>query len=184
MPDMREMEMETLNDVDAAKAAAMEQAQIADSKEEDMYTMEPGEYSTDELNKLVDSLNRVNKLFKAPMYPSFDKFPEDGTLPPEFIRNLDMVNQALNDAGIEDKMFDLSMMVDDKEVKMVAGKLDAAAGDRAFKAYLNKPLGMGELQAEMGVPTTQPEGGDVMRESSGPATSPGGMDELFMARLS
>ena len=115
----REMEMEALNDVEAAKGMAMEQAMIADQREDAMYGSIEGDFSTTALNKVVDSLNRVNKLFRAPMYPKFDKF--EGKLPPEFIKNIEMVNQALSDAGIQDKMFDLMSLKDDSDLKMLAG---------------------------------------------------------------
>ena len=174
----REMEMEALNDVEAAKGMAMEQAMIADTREDEMFSIE-GDFSTNALNKVVDALNRVNKLFRAPMYPKFDKF--EGKLPPEFIKNIEMVNQALNDAGIEDKMFDLQTLESDGDLKLLAGKLDAAAGDRAFKSFLNKPLGMGEIQGEMEVPTTQMSGGSTNVQSSGPVAEDS--DELFMARM-
>lgn len=175
----REMEMEALNDVEAAKGMAMEQAMIADQREDAMYGSIEGDFSTTALNKVVDSLNRVNKLFRAPMYPKFDKF--EGKLPPEFIKNIEMVNQALSDAGIQDKMFDLMSLKDDSDLKMLAGKLDAAAGDRAFKSFLNKPLGMGEIQREMETPTTQMSGGDTNVQQSGPVAEDS--DELFMARM-
>ena len=180
----REMEMELLDDVEAAKNDAMEQAKIADTNEEEMYGMISGEFSAPALNKVVDSLNRVNKIFRAPEYPKFEgQQSSPMQLPPEFVRNLDMVARAAVDAGVEDKSFNLSDLKSDKDLKMLAGKLDALAGDKAFKAFLNKPLGMGDQQAEADIPVTQPSGGNPMMAQSSPAAGADGEEELFMARM-
>ena len=56
-----------------------------------------GEFSKNGLNRLVDALNQANRVFKAPTYPRFEAAVE--VLPPEFIRNLEMVAAAARDAG-------------------------------------------------------------------------------------
>ena len=107
-----------------------------------------GEFSKNGLNRLVDALNQANRVFKAPTYPRFEAAVE--VLPPEFIRNLEMVAAAARDADLEEYMFDLEGIEDDKDLKMLAGKIDSAAMDKSFKAFLNKPQGMGDIQDEAG----------------------------------
>ena len=62
---------------------------------------------------------------------------------------------------------------------MLAGKMDAMATDKSFRAFLNKPLGTGEFQAEANVP-------NVMTEGTEAAVKPAGNDadlELMINRL-
>ena len=180
---MNELDKQVLGESSDADMKMMEddlmsQAMEADSVEEEAYNKVEGDFSVVALNKLVDSLNRVNLIFKAPEYPKFES--ATGILPPEFVKNLEMVNKAAKDSGLTDFAFDIWSAKGDKDLKMVAGKLDAAAGDKSFKAFLNKPMGMGEIQREMGMPTQQAMGEGRQMISGPPA---GGEDELFMARM-
>ena len=95
---------------------------------------------------------------------------------------LSMVNIAASDAMIEDKQFDPKPR-DDQDLRDIAGKLDALAGDRAFKAFLNKPQGMGEVQDEMSVPSTQMSGGDTIVQQSSPPRDEVDVNALFMSRM-
>jgi hypothetical protein len=51
----------------------MDLADKADMAEDDAMPEVKGDFSLNRINKLVDSLNRVNKVFRAPAYPKFDK---------------------------------------------------------------------------------------------------------------
>jgi hypothetical protein len=139
-----------------------------------------GEFSKNGLNRLVDALNQANRVFKAPTYPRFEAAVD--VLPPEFIRNLEMVAAAARDADLEEYMFDLEGIEDDKDLKMLAGKIDSAAMDKSFKAFLNKPQGMGDIQDEAGVPVMETEGGDMMSKAMKPMPEED-EEELFMARM-
>jgi hypothetical protein len=139
-----------------------------------------GEFSKNGLNRLVDALNQANRVFKAPTYPRFEAAVD--VLPPEFIRNLEMVAAAARDAGLDDYMFDLEGIEDDKDLKIIAGIIDSAAMDKSFKAFLNKPQGMGDIQDEAGVPVMETEGGDMMSKASEPVVEED-EEELFMARM-
>lgn len=140
-----------------------------------------GDFSKNGLNRLVDALNQANRVFKAPTYPRFES--DADRLPPEFIRNLEMVSAAARDAGLDEYVFDLESIGDDKDLKMIAGKIDSAAMDKSFKAFLNKPQGMGDIQEESGVPVMETEGGDMMSKATEPAAEEEDEEELFMARL-
>ena len=170
----REMEMEAM-DVDPAQLMAL--AEQADDAEMSMQIEISGDFSLDRINKLVDAMNRVNKVFQAPPYPSFETAPE--IFPPEFIANLEMVQAAVQSSGLDDYDFDLRNVVDDEDLKMLAGKMDAMATDKSFRAFLNKPLGTGEFQAEADVP-------NVMTKGTEAAVQPAGNDvalELMINRL-
>lgn len=140
-----------------------------------------GDFSKNALNRLVDSLNQANRVFRAPTYPRFESGVE--ALPPEFIRNLQMVSAAAQDAGLTDYVFDLSEVESDKDLKAIAGKIDAAAMDKSFKAYLNKPQGMGDMQDEFGIPEMQMTGADVGVIAKEPMVEEEDEEELFMARM-
>jgi len=71
---------------------------------------------------------------------------------------------------------------DDRDLKELAGKLDAAAGDKSFKSFLNKPMGMGKFQEESGVPVRQDVNMDGIASKAMPAVQEDD-EELFMARM-
>jgi hypothetical protein len=70
---MEEYEMEEMN-VDSAQL--MQLAEQADDAEMSMQIEISGDFSLERINKLVDAMNRVNKIFQAPPYPSFETAPE------------------------------------------------------------------------------------------------------------
>jgi len=180
MEDMNKMDQEALMDEDMLKSKLMMKAKEMDALEDDALSRVSGDFSKNGLNRLVDALNQANRVFKAPTYPRFDSAPE--VLPPEFLRNLEMVNAAVTDAGLDEYKFDLSEIEDDGDLKMIAGKIDAAAMDRSFKAFLNKPQGMGDIQAEMDVPV-QEMSGDALTAVTVKPEKEDDEEELFMARM-
>ena len=174
-----QMDQDALQDADMLEKQMMDEAERLD-QEEEQELMVRGEYSERMLNKTVDALNRVLKIFRAPEYPKFEGSPE--VLPTEFIRALSMVAVAAQDAMIEDKVFD-AKPTSDTDLRDIAGKLDALAGDKAFKAFLNKPQGMGDIQDEMNVPTTQMSGGDTNVQQTRPPRDEVDVNALFMSRM-
>ena len=139
MPGEEMMAMEVM---EVSPDRLMDLADKADMAEDEAMPEIKGDFTLQRINKLVDSLNRVNKVFRAPMYPSFDKVPE--VLPPEFIKNMQMVEAAVMSSGLEEEYgFSLRDLADDEDLKMLAGKFDAMASDKSFRAFLNKPLGKG-----------------------------------------
>ena len=181
MDPMNMMDQEMLKDDAALEGQLMEKAREMDTIQEVADTdAVMGDFSKIALNRLVDAVNRVNILFQAPKYPEFDANMD--RLPPEFIRNLDMIMRAAADSGMEEYQFDLYALKDDRDLKELAGKLDAAAGDKSFKSFLNKPMGMGKFQEEAGVPVKQEVNMDGMAAKMQPAVQEDD-EELFMARM-
>ena len=174
------MDKDALNDEKMMIEKAMGLAQQMDEREAENDEVR-GDFTKNGLNRLVDALNQANRVFKAPTYPRFEAATE--VLPPEFIRNLEMVAAAARDSGLEDYMFDLEGIEDDMDLKMIAGKIDSAAMDKSFKAFLNKPQGMGDIQEEAGMPVMQTEGADQQAMASKPVAEEEEEEELFMARM-
>ena len=159
----------------------MDLADEADEAEMQAMPVIEGDFSLARINGVVNALNRVNKMFQAPEYPQFESAPK--VLPPEFVKNLLMVDAAVDASGMDEYSLQLDELADDEAMKMVQGKLDAMASDKSFKAFLNKPLGMGEFQKEAGVPE-QPK--DLGRGAASPQPPAEGGDaevDLFMARM-
>lgn len=173
------MDQDALQDVGMMEDKMKQEAMELDAMEAEQMQVQ-GEYSERMLNKTVDALNRVLKIFRAPEYPKFES--GSNVLPPEFVRQLTMVSAAAKDAMVEDKMFD-PKPTNDTELRDIAGKLDALAMDRAFKAFLNKPQGMGELQDEMKVPTTEMSGGSTNVQRTNPVRDDVDVNTLFMSRM-
>jgi hypothetical protein len=170
---MEEYEQQELN-VDSDQLLQL--AEQADDAEAIQQVEISGDFSLERINKLVDALNRVNKVFQAPPYPAFEASPE--IFPPEFVSNLEMVQAAVSASGLDDYAFELTEIADDEDLKMLAGKLDAMASDKSFRSFLNKPLGTGELQQEAGIPT-------VLTKGTEAAVQPNQLDidELMSSRL-
>lgn len=174
----RSMEMEAM---EPTPDRLMELADDADKAEMQAMPVIEGDYSLNRINGVVNALNRVNRMFQAPPYPEFESAPK--VLPPEFVKNLLMVDAAVDASGMDEYSLELDTIVDDEAMKMVQGKLDAMASDKSFKAFLNKPLGMGEFQREADVPM---KGEDLGRGAAAPQPPAEGGDaevDLFMARM-
>ena len=174
----REMEMEAMSvGPEELKGLADE----ADAMTDEMMPKLSGDFSLNRVNRVVEALNRVVKLFKAPPYPKFESLPESGEYPPEFSKYLMMVSSAVEMSGMEEYDFSISEIKSDEDLLDLAGKLDAIASDKTMKAFLNKPLGTGDLQVEMGVPNTPDMvGGDIKQPSSADASAE---LDLFMSRM-
>lgn len=173
------MDQDALQDIGMMEDKMKQEAMELDAMEAETMQVQ-GEYSERMLNKTVDALNQVLKIFRAPPYPKFESGSK--VLPPEFVKQLTMVSAAAKDAMVEDKMFD-PKPTNDTDLRDIAGKLDALAMDRAFKAFLNKPQGMGEAQSEFQVPTTEMSGGDTNVQSTNPVRDDVDVNTLFMSRM-
>lgn len=131
-----------------------------------------GKYTVMGLNSLVDALNTVLPMFGIPDYAKFtETLP---TLPGPFVKMLTMVNDAATQAGVDEAVIDLSTIVDDKGLKMAAGKLMTLAANTAFKQFLrsSKP--------------TMPEEDDKEEEMAPKSSEAPGMgaDDMMMSRMS
>lgn len=137
-----------------------------DMKEMAYETVAPsGTYTVMGLNSLVDALNTVLPMFSIPDYAKFTETVP--TLPGEFVKMLTMVNEAAIGAGLDEAVVDLATIVDDKGLKMAAGKLMTLAANTAFKQYLRSAEPMGTIEpktaeaAPMGGAPMMPEGGGM-----------------------
>jgi len=148
-----------------------------DLKEKAYETAAPsGTYTVMGLNSLVDALNTVLPMFGIPDYAKFTSTLP--TLPGPFVKMLTMVNDAATQAGIDEAVIDLSTIVDDKGLKMAAGKLMTLAGNAAFKQFLrsSKPT-MPETEEEGMTSETKAK----HESSEGPSMA---ADEYMSGRMS
>lgn len=155
---------------------AMGSARKMDEMEEEAYgaASPQGEYSVGGLNALVDGINAVLPLFGLPDYERFSE--GSTTLPPKFIKLLTMVNEAAMGAGLDDMTFSIADIVDDRSLKMAAGKLRALAGNTSFKRF---------LRSERPEAPMAPAPGGAPEEPMMAMAPAGGMgeEELMMSRL-
>jgi len=86
------------------------------------------------LNALVDGVNAVLPLFKAPPYESFSEAVPK--LPGAFVKVITMIAEAATSAGLEELAPSIESLTDDKSFKMEAGKLKTLASKSEFKAYI------------------------------------------------
>ena len=139
-----------------------------------------GKYSAGALKSLTKSINKALELFQA---PPLDMPTEDieGVLPLEHARAIMMINAAIEDSGIGESI-DIAGLSNDKAIKMAAGRLDAAARDKAFKSYLAKPLSA-ELDVEEVSMQEVPEGMHSMPDGSLMKDEEMDEEELMMSRM-
>ena len=114
-----------------------------------------GDFSADGLNRLVEALNGVLPMFDLEDYPEFDEYI-DGALPVEFVRQLKMVLAAAADSGMQEMEVDLSMIEDDQDLMMLAGRLDSLSQDVGFKRFLMSSVPGAEATPEPAEPAPIP----------------------------
>lgn len=168
-----EMENETEYESGPEATIIMMGKEMDDAEEEAYGAAAPqGDFSAAGLNVLVDGLNAVLPLFEIPDYERFT----DGatTLPPKFVKLLNMVNDAAKSAGLDDMAIDVSSITDDRSLKMAAGKLRALAGNTSFKRFLRSE--------RPGGPAPKAEEAPAMGGAPAPMSG-AGEDELMMSRL-
>lgn len=138
-----------------------------------------GDYPASDLNAVVDSLNAVLPMFKLPAYPSFTA-DVDGPLPTEFVKQLSMVADSAEAAGLERLSFDVATATDSQGLEDIQARLDTLAGNQSFKTFLRS-----EAQGE--VPSGVPEDAPPFDVESAQAAVPaegGVVDEsLLMERI-
>ena len=148
-----------------------------------------GSYKKDSLNRLIRSVNDMLKHFNAPMLAEVDRDVE-GPLPVDLVKALNMINSALEDAKIDEYKIDMKALESDRDLMMARGKIDTGAKDRAFIAFLAKPIPQGdtevavsvEVEEEMPVPKgmhRMPDGSLMPGETHGEVDE----EELFMSRM-
>ena len=112
-----------------------------------------GDFSVKALNNLVKATNRLLPLFgQEPTYPEFGEDVE--VFPADFVRVLAMFQGAINtavDAEMipEDMDFMMEEISDDRDLTLLAGRLNALSDSRDFKLFLKDPPMEEEDEEEM-----------------------------------
>lgn len=135
-----------------------------------------GEFSASATNTFIKGLNEALKLFPGaePIEQVTEKI--DGAMPEQIARSLGMVLSAYSDYSGEEQMA-MSEINNDRDLKELAGKLLAYSKDKAFRAFLAKPMGEDDMRIDAI---------KVEVDTSGPAPqAPEGEEEDFlMSRMS
>tara|TARA_R110000737_G_scaffold302203_1_gene309292 strand:+ start:122 stop:622 length:501 start_codon:yes stop_codon:yes gene_type:complete len=106
-----------------------------------------GEFEVNVLNQVVDALNLLMPAFGLPAYPEFTE-DIDGDLPAEFIKQLQMVADAANDAGMERLAYDVSEVESAQDMEDIAAKLDVLSKNEAFTTFLRSERNEAEEDVE------------------------------------
>jgi len=181
----REMEIQIMgmdSDMDPSQMMAQGEAegmvdQLRMAEEEDMQSMAPtGDFSKSALNSLVRAHNKVSSLFDMETYPDFSEGLEE--FPARFVRELMMIAQAVSDA-IDADILDSEMMIDlegvssDRDLALLAGRLESISKSKEFKRFLKEAS---EADDE---PVEDKEEGSVPAEEA----SDEDIDRLMMERM-
>ena len=175
------------------KNMIMEKAMAADMAEQvAVEEVAPsGTFSRNSMNRFIDSVNKLLKLFAAPAIAQVEE-DVDGPMPAPLVKALMMFDAALGDAKMDEYMFDIADIQTDRDLMMVRGKIDSAEKDRAFRSFLAKPMGdVDEQEMEIEVSVGAPDEME-MTEREGMHRMPDGTmmkdedmdeDEYFMSRM-
>ena len=147
-----------------------------------------GQFKKDTVNRFIRSLNEMLKHFAAPMIGEVAD-DIDGPLPPEIVKALFMINAALEDAKMDEYSYNIGEIRTDRDIMMLRGKIEAAAKDRAFVAFLRKPMPEGETDVSVSVSVEEevPEGshrmpdGRIMKDSEEHTEED--LEQLMMSRM-
>lgn len=155
------------------EATAMGMAEEVDDTERFMRDVvaPEGDFSAAKLNSVVDALNSVLDILGAPAYPTFEEDIE--VFPIEFVQQLEMINGALTDAGMDDMVLAMEGISDDKDLTLLAGKLASIAKDKDFVRFLK----------QQSPPDAAPEPVEEEIVEETVETPEGDVDALMMQRM-
>lgn len=148
-------------------------ADLGQAEQMEYDTMSPtGNFSKGALNSLVSAFNKVAPLFEIDAYPTFSK--DETTFPGEFTRQITMISGAVDDAIKEevvgpDMAISLEGVSSDKDLAMLAGKMNMLAKSKDFKKFLAEPP----------VEQEAPESPAMDEEANDEAS----IDQLMMSRM-
>jgi hypothetical protein len=140
--------------MDPMEDQARRTAEAIEYEMDDMVEAEAprGPFGVRAMNALVDSHNKVLRVMGAPeKYPRFKGESVD-EFPARFVRELAMVADAAETAGAALDM-ELASIESDRDVMLLAGKLEALAKDDAFKEAMAQEIEEDEAEEgpEVGV---------------------------------
>ena len=152
----REMEIQIMgmdSNMDPSQMMAQGEAegmvdQLRMAEDAEMSAMAPtGNFSKVALNSLVRAHNKVSSLFDMETYPDFSEGLEE--FPANFVRELMMIAQAVSDAIDEDvlegeMMIDLEGVSSDRDLALLAGRLESISRSKDFKRFLKEGSGLSE----------------------------------------
>lgn len=125
-------------------APAME----VEAEMDDAFAMDApqGRYSKAVINQLVNTLRSAQGLMGVPEEALYPLFEEDVVMafPPAFVRALAMLASAAEDYG-QPGLIDLSNIKQDRDVALLAAKIDKLVKDEGFKAFLNEEAPSAEI---------------------------------------
>ena len=159
----------------------MERAQALDMAEnEKAEEIAPrGDFSKDSMNRFIEAVNKVIANFGQ--VPELAMVEEDvDSLPIPVLKYVSMINKALDDAQFTEYSIELDDMTSDRDLMMARGRLDAAANDRAFKAFLRKPPIDQESSMEVEVSLEEPAAPAAMEEAE---MSEEELEKIMMSRM-
>lgn len=171
----REMEIQIMgmdSNMDPSQMMAQGEAegmvdQLRMAEEEEMQAMAPtGDFSKSALNSLVRAHNKVSSLFDMETYPDFSEGLEE--FPARFVRELMMIAQAVSDA-IDADILDGEMMIDlegvssDRDLALLAGRLESISKSKEFRRFLKEATGEEEEpeKEEPSVPAEEASDEDI-----------------------
>ena len=171
----REMEIQIMgmdSEMDPSQMMAQGEAegmvdQLRMAEEEEMKAMAPtGDFSKSALNSLVRAHNKVSSLFDMETYPDFSEGLEE--FPARFVRELMMIAQAVSDA-IDADILDSEMMIDlegvssDRDLALLAGRLESISKSKEFRRFLKEATGEEEEpeKEEPSVPAEEASDEDI-----------------------
>jgi|TARA_R100001086_G_scaffold249645_1_gene190157 hypothetical protein len=167
-----------------------EMAMVADMAEaEKLAEFAPsGSFKKDSVNRLIRSLNEMLKHFAVPAIAEVDE-DIDGPMPEDVTRALFMIDAAVEDAKMDEYSYNIGDIRTDRDIMMLRGKIEAAAKDRAFVAFLRKPMPEGETDVSVSVSVEEevPEGshrmpdGRIMKDSEEHTEED--LEQLMAARM-
>lgn len=159
----------------------MERAQALDMAEnEKAEEIAPrGDFSKDSMNRFIEAVNKVIANFGQ--VPALEMVEEDvDALPIPVLKYVSMINKALDDAKFTEYSIESDGMATDRDLMMARGRLDAAAGDRAFKAFLRKPPVDQGSSMEVEVSVEEPAAPAAMEKAE---MSEDDLEKIMMSRM-
>ena len=161
---------------------AMEKAQALDMAESEvMERVAPrGDFSKDTMNRFIESVNKVASEFgQVPVLPMVED--DIDQMPGPVQKYVMMINKALEDSGFTEYSIELDSITSDRDLMMARGRLDAAAGDRAFKSFLKKPMPQqdSEMEVEISVESRPEPEAEAEKEEMDEKD----VDKLMMSRM-
>ena len=162
---------------EAAMEAKMNEADAA--FDETMDAANPmGDFTSGAINILIDKVNDALELFGET--EEIASVEEDGEFPTELTKAISMIERAAIDSGVSDEDMGLGELVDDSDLKMLAGKVAALSKNQNLKTFLKTQGTDMNAALIVGIET---EAAGSMDQAPPSPQGPPAMDEEEMSKL-